>query len=56
MGYLRRISNCQERIELFDLTHMMNMVGPLTISVKIPKIDNGYCLKKMFIELIHRNP
>ena len=56
MGYSRRTSNYPERIALFDLTHMMSMADPVTISVETPRIDSECSLEKEFIELICMNP
>ena len=56
MGYSRRTSNYQERIILYDLTHMMSIVDPMVISLESPRIDSGCPLEKEFIELIHMNP
>ena len=55
MGYSRRTSNYLEGIILFDLTHMMRMTDPLTISVEKPMIDSGCSLEKEFTKLIHMN-
>ena len=56
MGYSRRTSNYQERIPLFDLTHVMNTTDPLAISVETPQIDIVCSSEKEFIELIRMNP
>ena len=41
MGYLRRTSNYDERIELYDLTHMMSIVDLIAISLETLRIDSG---------------
>ena len=46
-------SNYPERIELYDLTHMMSMVDLVAIGVETPRIDSEYSLEKEFTELIH---
>ena len=56
MRYLRRTLNYLKRIDLSNLTHMMTIVNPMTISEETPKIDSGCSLKKELIELIHMNP
>ena len=56
MGYLRRTSNCLEKITLFDLTYMMSMTNLVAISVEIPRIYSRCYLNKEFIKLIHMNP
>ena len=56
MGYLIRKSNYQERIALFDPTHMMSMVDLVTIVVETLRIDSGCSLEKEFTELIFSNP
>ena len=38
LGYLRRTSNYLERIELYDLIHIMRIVDLIAISVKTLKI------------------
>ena len=40
MRYSRRTLNCLERIALSNLTYMMIMVDPVTIVVKILRIDS----------------
>ena len=35
---------------------MINMIVPMAISVKTPKIDGGCSFEKEFTELIHINP
>ena len=56
MGYSRRTSNYPERITLYNLTHMMSMADPTTISVETLRIDSGCSSEKEFTELIHMNP
>ena len=56
MQYLKRTSNYLERIALFDLTHMMSMVDPITIDLDTLRIDNGCSLEKEFTQLIRMNP
>ena len=56
MGYLRRTSNCPERITLSDPTHIMSMVDLVAICVETLRIDSGCSLEKEFIDLICMNP
>ena len=56
MQYSRGISNFQERITLYDLTHMMSMTDPVAICVETLRIYSDYYLEKEFTELIHMNP
>ena len=56
MGYSRRTLNYLERIVLFDLTHMMSITDPMTISVEIPMINSGCSVEKEFTKFIHMNP
>ena len=56
MRYLRKTSNYLKIIVLFDLTYMMCMIDPMTISVETPRIDSGCFLEKEFTKLIHMNP
>ena len=56
MGYSTRISNYPEIIIFSDPTHVMNIIDPVTISVKTPRIDSRYSLEKKFTELIRMNP
>ena len=56
MGYLRRTLNYPKRIALSNLTHMMSVADPVTISVETPRIDRGCSLEKEFTELIRMNP
>ena len=56
MGYSRRASNYQERIALFNPSHMMSMVDPIAIDVETLMIDSGCSLEKEFTELICMNP
>ena len=35
-------------ITLFGLTHLMSIVDPMTIGVKLPRIDSGCSLGKEF--------
>ena len=55
MGYSRGISTYPEKISLFDLTHMMSMVDPISISVETLRINSGCPLEKEFTELISMN-
>ena len=56
MGYLRRTSNYQYTIVLFDPTHIMSMVDPVAINVETPKIDSECSLEKEFNKLLRMNP
>ena len=56
MGYSRRTSNYQERILLFDPTHLMSMNDLLAINLKILSKDSGGSLEKKFTKLICINP
>ena len=56
MRYLRRTSNYQEKITLYNPTHMMGMVDPIALGVETLRIDSGCSLEKEFIELIRMNP
>ena len=55
MIYSRRTSNSVERIILSNLTHMINIVDLIAISVEITKLDSGCSLEKDFIKLISMN-
>ena len=55
MGYLRKTSNYPERIALPNLTHMMIVTDPITISVQALRIGNRCSLKKEYVELICMN-
>ena len=56
MGYSRRTSNYQERIILYNLTHMMSMTDLIALGVETLRIDSGCSLEKEFTELIYMNP
>ena len=55
VGYSKRILNYMERITLYNLTHMMSMVIPVTISMEILMINSECFLEKEFTELICMN-
>ena len=50
------ISNCPQRITIFDSTHMISMADLIDIGVKTLRIDNGCSLEKELTELIRMNP
>ena len=52
----RRTSNYPIGITLSHSTHMMSVIDPVVIGLKMPKIDNMYFLTKNFIKLISMNP
>ena len=56
MGYSRRISNYLERMKISNLTHIMSMTDPVSISVETLRIDSGCSLEKEFTSLIRMNP
>ena len=56
MGYSRGTSNYQERIKLYDPTHMMSMADRIAIGVETLMTNSGCSLEKEFIELIRINP
>ena len=49
------ILNYLERITLFNMTRMMNMVDLVDIGVEILSIDSGCYLETGFTKLIHIN-
>ena len=53
---LRGKSNYPERIILYHSTHMMSMIGLVTIDVETLRIDSSCSLEKEFTELIRMNP
>ena len=55
MRYSRRTLNCPKIIALFDLTHIITMVDPITMNEETPMIDSGCSLKKEFTKLIYMN-
>ena len=55
MRYLRRTSNYQKRIELYDLTHVMSTVDLIAISVETTRVNSKSSLENEFIELICMN-
>ena len=54
-GFVKSDGYYPERIILFDLTHTMSIVDPVTIDVETLRIDSGCSLEKEFIELIYMN-
>ena len=52
MGYLRKTSNYQERIILFDLTHIVSMNNPVAINLEKLMIDIWCSLEKEFTDVI----
>ena len=55
MRYSRRASHYLERITLSNLTYIMSVIDPITISVEALRYY-GHTLKKDFTKLVRINP
>ena len=49
---MRRTSKYLQRIELFNITHMISIRDLVTIGIVTPRIDKGCTLEKEFAKLI----
>ena len=56
MGYSRRTSNYLERITLSNVTHMIKMTNPVSISVETLMINCGCILENESNELSCMSP